>query len=142
MYQLFFVYFAMALMLNSLYAQDLKSETLGGLKLKEFLHTVSHITGKANFISKEIEDPQANCPVSVHTFPDIGVEVEVCRQGRMYKIRSLRAVKNNKSSTSKGIRVGAEIPELKKAYPTIKVLDPYSAYVEDPQNQYQLLLTI
>jgi hypothetical protein len=127
---------------QEVYAQDLSQESIGGVKLRELLQNVSFKLGKVAKVSKEIEDLEAKCWVSVYHYPDMGLEVEVCKQGRIGKIRSLRCVKNQKSSTAKGVKVGDELSKLKAAYPTLKVLDPHSAYVEDLKNQMQLLFIL
>ena len=127
---------------QNLQAQDLSQESMADVKLRELLQNVAFKLGKVGHVSKEIEDTEAKCWVRVYHYPDVGLEVEVCKQGRVAKIRSLRCVKNKKSATSKGIKVGDELSKLKAAYPTLKVLDPHSAYVEDLKNQLQLLFIL
>ena len=57
--------------------------------------------GKAKDTSKELYDKNARCWVKIHFYEKAGVELEVCRMGRNYNIRSVRSVKSEIAKTSR-----------------------------------------
>jgi hypothetical protein len=115
----------------SAHSQSLVQETLGTVSVDTSLAHAMKILGKANDTSKEFYDKIAKCWVKVHFYDKAGVELEVCRSGRNYNIRSVRSVKSEIAKTSKGQGVGSDSQHIIQAYNNAKVIEDYAIVVED-----------
>ena len=113
------------------YSQSLVHETLGTVSVDTSLAHAIKILGKAKDTSKEFYDKSAKCWVKVHFYEKAGVELEVCRTGRNYNIRSVRSVKSEIAKTSRGQGVGSYSKHIVQAYNNAKVIEGHTILVED-----------
>ena len=127
----YLVLILLTLSVNLVHAQSLAREKLGGVSIDTSLAYVIQDLGKADHKSKELYDEYAHCWVRVHYFEKAGIEVEVCRAGRNYNVRSVRAVKSEIARTSKGLGVGSTSSAIVRSYHNARVIENHTIVVED-----------
>jgi len=123
-------------------APNLTEETLGGISLSLSFGKALDKLGEPSFISTEVFDRADQCYVRVYTFKAKGVELEVCRKGRKFTLRSIRSVKNLKAKTSRDIGIGSDLVQLQSAYPDSKTFQNQTVLVEDEKNKISLQFII
>jgi hypothetical protein len=115
----------------TLHAQSLARETLGGVSVDTSLPDVIEKFGKADSTSKELYDERSQCWVKVYFYDQEGIEIEVCRVGRNYNIRSVRSVNSEIARTSKDKGVGSTSSSIIRSYTNAKVIGYHTIIVED-----------
>ena len=123
-------------------APNLTEETLAGISLSNTFGEALNKLGDPSFISTELFDQNKECYVRVYTFKAKGVELEVCRRGRKYKVRSLRSVKNLKARTSRDIGIDSEQVRVLRTYPESKTFQDHTVLVEDAEHKISLQFII
>ena len=116
---------------TSISAQSLVHETLGGVSVDTSLMHVIKRLGRPSSTSKERYDMSAECWAQVYFYDDAGIEVEVCRVGRNYNIRSIRSVNSQLAKTTRGQGVGSDSNSIISAYTNAKVFADHTIEVED-----------
>ena len=125
-------------------AVDLSQEQVGGAGLNQTFQALAQYLGKPIF-SREIYDETSRCWVSIAHFEEEKkhkVQVELCRNSRRLKIRSIRALGDSQAQTSQRVGIGSKLTDLIKVYKNIRIIGDDCVVVEDSLNAITLRFLI